>query len=165
MKKYMKSIVFVSLVGVACFFAGNANATGSAGCGLGSVVFKGNEWWKQIFAATTNDLTLTQFLGITSGTSNCASGLFGEVQKQQDYLVANLVSIQKQAAQGNGAELNGLASVLGCEASSFSGFGIYTQEKYSDIFKSQDVKQILVNLKSEMLKNNELSNSCKLINI
>lgn len=165
MRNLMKNILFISIVITFCFLAARAHAIGSAGCGLGSVVFKGNDWWKQILAATTNDSTLSQTLGITSGTSNCAPGLFGEVQKQEDYMIANLISIQREAAQGSGETLNGLASVLGCDNSSFAGFGVYTQEKYTDIFNSEDAKQILVNLKSEIQKNSNLSHSCKLINI
>ena len=165
MRSFIKSIFFISIVATFCILASRANAVGSAGCGLGSVVFKGNEWWKQTLAATTNDLTFSQTLGITTGTSNCAPGLFGDAQKQEDYMVANLTSIQREAAQGSGEELNGLASVLGCDNSSFAGFGAYTQEKYSNIFVSQDAKQILANLKYEISKNNNLSNSCKLINI
>jgi Protein of unknown function (DUF3015) len=165
MRSFMKNMLYISIVAAFCFLAARANAIGSAGCGLGSVVFKGNEWWKQTLAATTNDLTFSQTLGITTGTSNCAPGLFGDAQKQEDYMVANLTSIQREAAQGSGEVLNGLASVLGCDNSSFAGFGAYTQEKYSDIFNSQDTKQILVNLKSEIQKNSSLSNSCKLTNI
>ncbi len=165
MRIYMKNMLFIFTVVAFCFFFSRANAVGSAGCGLGSVVFKGNEWWKQLLAATTNGSTASQTFGITTGTSNCAPGLFGDAQKQEDYMVANLTSIQREAAQGSGEILNGLASVLGCEHSSFDGFGAYTQQKYSNIFVSQDAKQILVNLKYEIQKNSNLSNSCKLINI
>jgi len=165
MKIFVKSILFVSVTLIFGILDNRACAVGSAGCGLGSVVFKGNEWYKQIFAATTNNLTGTQTLGITSGTSNCAPGLFGDVQKQQDYLSANFSSLQREAAQGSGQTLNGLASVLGCENSSYDNFGMYTQQNYSDIFNSDDAKQVLLNFKSELQKNSSLSNSCKLINI
>jgi hypothetical protein len=165
MRNFIKMMLFISSALVFCFIASRANAIGSAGCGLGSVIFKGNEWWKQTLAATTNNSTASQTLGITTGTSNCAPGLFGDEKKQEDYLVANLSSIQREAAQGSGEVLNGLASVLGCDHSRFADFGVYTQENYSNIFVSQDAKQILVNLKYKIQKNSNLSNSCKLINI
>ena len=44
-------------------------SVGSAGCGLGSLVFTDNEWWMQVLAATVNS-TGVQTFGITSGTSN-----------------------------------------------------------------------------------------------
>ena len=44
---------------------------GSAGCGLGSLIFEGDQtWWKQVLATTTNG-TGMQSLAITLGTSNC----------------------------------------------------------------------------------------------
>lgn len=165
MRTYMKNVLFVIIVAAFCFLASRANAVGSAGCGLGSVVFKGNEWWKQILALTTNGTLFSQTFGITTGTSNCAPGLFGVVQKQEDYIVSNLSTLQREAAQGSGQALNGLASTLGCADSSFSNFGVYTQEKYSEIFISQDAKEILQNIKTEIEKNQNLSNSCKFVQI
>ena len=131
---FIKNMFFILTVAAFCFLGSQAHAIGSAGCGLGSVVFKGNEWWKQLLAVTTNNSTGSQTFGITTGTSNCAPGLFGEVQKQEDFMVANLTTLQREAAQGSGETLNSLASVLGCENSSFENFGVYTQEKYNDIF-------------------------------
>ncbi|KAB8040469.1 DUF3015 domain-containing protein [Silvanigrella paludirubra] len=165
MKNFMKNILFVLIVGAFCLLASRAHAVGSAGCGLGSVVFKGNEWWKQILAMTTNHLTSSQFIGITTGTSNCAPGLFGIVQKQEDYVVANFSTLQREAAQGSGESLNGLASTLGCENSSFPSFGAYTQEKYYEIFSAQDAKEVLQNIKVEVEKNQNLSRECKFIQI
>ncbi|APJ04013.1 DUF3015 family protein [Silvanigrella aquatica] len=165
MSNIMKNILFMTIVAAFALLAFRAHAVGSAGCGLGSIVFKGNEWYKQILAVTTNDSTGSQTLGITTGTSNCAPGLFGDAQKQQDYVVANLTSIEREAAQGSGKTLNGLASVLGCDDSQNQVFGIYTQKKYSEIFNSNDANQILLNLKSALQKDTPLSQSCKLINI
>jgi hypothetical protein len=44
---------------------------GSAGCGLGSMIFEGDQtWWKQVLASSTNT-TGMQTIGISLGTSNC----------------------------------------------------------------------------------------------
>lgn len=165
----MKALIKIALLSLMLMLCGvftlRANAVGSAGCGLGSIVFSGNSWWKQLLAVTTNGTFFSQTFGITSGTSNCAPGLFGDAQKQENYIVTNLTSIQREAAQGRGEELNGLATMLGCEQISFDDFGVYTQEKYSSIFNTNDTHQILINLKVEMQKNNNLSNSCKYIGI
>src|SRR5580658_9609667 len=45
---------------------------GTAGCGLGSIVFGNKAGIVQIFAATTNGTFATQTFGITTGTSNCS---------------------------------------------------------------------------------------------
>ncbi|KAB8033257.1 DUF3015 family protein [Fluviispira multicolorata] len=143
----------------------NAFAVGSAGCGLGSVVFSGNQWWKQLLSMTTNHLTLSQAFGITSGTSNCASGLFGETQKQEDYIVANFVTLQRESAQGTGESLNAFASVLGCQSEAYDYFGSYTQNQYKILFNSQDPKIVLSNFKNIMKNENKLSKECSLLNI
>ena len=137
-------------------------SVGSAGCGLGSLVFNGNVWWKQVLAATTNGTSGTQTFGITSGTSNCAPGLFGYRQKQQDYMVANFTTLQREAAQGTGDSISGLASVMGCKENSYGNFAAYTQSKYSAIFSSQDPTQVLNNLVNEVQASPELANSCSL---
>jgi hypothetical protein len=141
-------------------FASNAFAVGSAGCGLGSIVFKEETWWKQVFAATTNGSSGNQTFAITSGTSNCAPGVSAKVQKQKDYVAANLSSLQREAAQGNGETVNGFASVLGCSSASYHDFGSYTQAKYNAIFNSNDPSAIVVNIKNEMQKNSNLSKTC-----
>lgn len=165
MINYLKNIFFVLIIVGFGALATKAHAIGSAGCGLGSVIFKGNEWWKQLLAVTTNGTFLSQTFGITSGTSNCAPGLFGEVQKQEDYIVANLSSLQREAATGTGDSLSGLASVLGCNAESYSAFGTHIQSKYSLIFNTQDSREVLSNLKSEIKKDDNLLKSCPLVNI
>lgn len=140
-------------------------AAGSAGCGLGSLIFSSNKWYAQIFAATTNGSFGTQTFGITSGTSNCAAGLFGDIQKQKDYVAANLSSLQREAAQGSGDSINGLASVLGCSASNYDEFGAYTQAHYGLVFNSNTSDAVLDNVKAQVLQNSSLAKACPLASI
>ncbi len=166
MKSILKSVLFSSICTFGSLFTLQiAHAAGSAGCGLGSVVFKGNEWWKQLFAATTNGSTLSQSFGITSGTSNCAPGIIGQIQKQKDFVAANLSSLQREAAQGNGDSMNGLASVLGCSASDYGSFGMYTQSHYAQVFNANTSDTILDNIKMEVQRNKLLSQACPLASI
>ena len=67
MKKVMAAAILVAFGAVAF-----AEDYGSAGCGLGSLVFKQNDG-TQILAATTNGTFGSQTFGITFGTSNCNS--------------------------------------------------------------------------------------------
>jgi hypothetical protein len=162
----MKSIFFKKkidfLVGVGLILsASNAQAAvGSAGCGLGSLIFKDDIWWKQVFAATTNGTSANQTFGITSGTSNCSPGISANLQKQKDYIAANLSSLQREASQGNGNTVNGLASVFGCPTYSYNDFGTYSQSKYNEIFNSNDPYEIVLNVKNQLQKNSNLSKTC-----
>lgn len=167
---FMKNIFKLSIISSTCglmglFFAQNAHAVGSAGCGLGSVVFSSNTWWKQELALTTNGTFLSQTFGITSGTSNCAPGLFGQIQKQKDFVAANLSSLQREAALGTGDSLNGLATVLGCNNSNFETFSTYTQSHYASEFSSNSPDTVLDNIKAQVKKDSLLSNACPLASI
>ena len=67
MKKFLVSAAFV-----AAFSASQAFALDSTGCGLGSIIFKGQVGTiPQILAVTTNGSFGTQTFGISSGTSGC----------------------------------------------------------------------------------------------
>ena len=68
---------FVCLLGLGLFLtsaSAMADGYGPAGCGLGSMIFEPDSGFTQVFAATTNGTSGNQTFGITSGTSNCASG-------------------------------------------------------------------------------------------
>ncbi len=155
-----KKVILLAGAGLS-LFASNAHAVvGSAGCGLGSLIFKEEIWWKQVLAATTNGTSGNQTFGITSGTSNCAPGVSAKTQKQKDYVAANLSSLQREAAQGNGETLKGFASVLGCPASAFNEFGAYTQSNYNVIFNSNDPSAIVINVRNQLQKRVSLSKTC-----
>ena len=164
MKQVFSKKKIILLAGAALsLFASNAHAVvGSAGCGLGSLIFKEEIWWKQVLAATTNGSSANQTFGITSGTSNCASGVSAKTQKQKDYVAANLSSLQREVAQGNGDTVKGFASVLGCPSSAYNDFGVYTQSNYNAIFNSNDPSAIVINVKNELQKNPNLSKTCEI---
>lgn len=168
MKHSLKKLAFVASSSLACFFVSqnaNAAAYGSAGCGLGSILFHDdNTWWKQTFAATTNSWSGNQTFAMTSGTSNCPSGVEGQRQAQKDFVMTNLASLQREAAQGSGETITGLASVMGCDKANYDQFGAYTQSHYEQIFNSKQADAVLSNLKEQM-NQNELGSKCTLVNI
>ena len=139
----------------------NVFAVGAAGCGLGSVIFSDNRWWKQILAATTNGSTFSQTLGITTGTSNCnASGALTRYQEQKEYIVVNYVTIQKEAAQGNGETLKGLATISGCEDNAYQDFATLLQTNYSEIFSSSNTEEIVESMNFKIRTNPTLVKKC-----
>ncbi len=109
---------------------------GSAGCGLGSMIFEGDQtWWKQVLGATTNG-TGFQTIAITLGTSNCDSPAPLKVTQAEAYIEANKVALTNDIARGNGETIVGLSKVYGCSNS--NEFGRALKSNYSNIFVSYD---------------------------
>lgn len=126
-------IVIASLVMTTSVFAAKY---GSAGCGLGSMIFEGDQtWWKQVLAATTNG-TGVQTIGITLGTSNCDSPSPMKVGQAEAYVEANKVALANDIARGNGETIMGLSKVYGCLNT--AEFGQALKTNYTTIFASHD---------------------------
>ena len=131
MKKLLV-IVAVALMTSSAFAA----KYGSAGCGLGSMIFEGDQtWWKQVLAATTNG-TGVQTIGITLGTSNCDSPAPLKVGQAEAFIEANKVALANDIARGNGETIVGLSKVYGCSNS--AEFGQALKSNYSTIFATAD---------------------------
>ena len=89
---------------------------GMAGCGLGSIVMgKGGS---QISAWTTNSTFWSTEIGITIGTSNCTDdGVAMGDREQEMFTEANFDMLKQEIAQGQGENINALASLMGCDES------------------------------------------------
>lgn len=122
---------------------------GSAGCGLGSMIFEGDQtWWKQVLAATSNGLASNQTFGISLGTSNCDSPAPLKVGQVEAYVEANKVALANDIARGNGETVVGLSNVYGC--SNVMEFGKALKTNYRTIFTSanSNAKEITHNINS-----------------
>lgn len=106
LKKFVLAVAFVAI-------AAQAKNYGMAGCGLGSVVIgKGGG---QISASTTNQTSYTTEFGITSGTSNCTDdGVAMSDRQLEMFTEANFESLKQEIAQGQGENMDALASLMGC---------------------------------------------------
>lgn len=141
MKKFL--VVVMLVLGASSAFAGKY---GSAGCGLGSMVFEGDQtWWRQVLAATTNSTGL-QTVAITLGTSNCDSPSPIKVGQVEAYVEANKVALASDIARGNGETVIGLSNVYGCDNK--MAFGKALKMNYKTIFSSVDssAKEITHNI-------------------
>ena len=127
----MKTIPFAALMTIRVA-VGTAEARhyGSAGCGLGSLVF--SPTGGQIFAATTNGSSYSQLFGITSGTSNCTDAGHTASIRVPAFIAANRPSLEKDIARGNGETLATLAGMMGCQDN--ARFGSVLQQNYSNLF-------------------------------
>jgi hypothetical protein len=133
----MKKLLIVAIVTLAATSA-FAGKYGSAGCGLGSVIFEGDQtWWKQVLAATTNG-TGVQTIGITLGTSNCDSPAPLKITQTQAYIEANRVALANDIARGTGETITGLSKVYGCSNS--TQFAQALKSNYSTIFPNANAE-------------------------
>jgi hypothetical protein len=160
MKKFIKTLACGGLV---LSFSTLALAN-DAGCGLGSLVIQKNSKLSQSAALTTNNLTLTNFFGITSGTSNCGASEFVKVNNKDaaKYAEANFQNLQVEMARGKGENLSALAQLLGCNDASIPAFGQLTRSKYQNIFPSSEVNpvQMLNSVDQAVHSDSQLSKVC-----
>jgi len=135
---------------------------GMAGCGLGSLVMKTNTKGAQSSAATTNGYTYTTLFGILSGTSNCVdTDTESAAVEREVYISANLASLSKEAAQGQGRHLLAFADVLGCAGDqSYPQFVKVSQEQHQAIFHSEDPQAVLNSYISAVKSNSQLKTEC-----
>jgi len=156
----MKKIILVTVLTLASTSA----LAMDAGCGLGSLIFTKNSKLVQLFAMTTNTSTLTEPLGITSGTSNCsASGIVMQDKEIQYFVEINQDELSREMAQGHGDKLTTLALLKGCsDSSAQQAFAGFTQSAYSRILPSANTSAVdlVQNLNSEMSSQSDLAQMC-----
>ena len=126
--------------------ASNAFAYDSTGCGLGSLVFKGQKGpVPQILAVTTNS-TYTQTFGITSNTSGCDSygRITGGTGRIFAFLENNLDQFAADAAVGKGETIEAIAAITGRDAETV---GRVAHNNFAELFGDKDVSAVTVTLK------------------
>jgi hypothetical protein len=126
----------IAVVGGLLLFATQAMAAdkyGTAGCGLGSMVFGNQKGIVQIFAATTNGTFGTQTFGITTGTSNCADTNGGRASIKS-FTETNREALAKDISRGQGETVKNLATLAGCADA--GAVGATLQKSFSSIFPS-----------------------------
>lgn len=136
---------------------------GQAGCGLGSIVLGSEPGVKQVFAATTNGTFGSQTFGITSGTSNCGDhGLVNLSKEREVFAQQNYTSLVKEMAQGEGENLETLASLYQCPAGSHAEFAAMTQEKFDRLVVSNQTTsdQLLALIGEELALHPKLAGAC-----
>ena len=126
--------------------ASNAFAYDSTGCGLGSLLFKGQKGpVPRILAVTTNG-TYTQTFGITSNTSGCDSygRITGGTGRMFAFLENNLDQFAADAAVGKGETIEAIAAITGRDAETV---GRVAHNNFAELFGDKDVSAVTVTLK------------------
>jgi len=123
----------ISILGVTFSLGSIAHADpyGTAGCGLGSLVFENDKGLVQVLAATTNGCFGTQTFGITSGTSNCEDTA-GGTDSAKAFIETNREAFAKDVARGQGETIANLSTLAGC--SNPAAVGSTLQKNFSTIF-------------------------------
>lgn len=128
--------------------ASNAFAYDSTGCGLGSLVFKGQKGpVPQVLAVTTNgSFSGTQTFGITSNTSGCDSygRITGGTGRMFAFLENNLDQFAADAAVGKGETIEAIAAITGRDAETV---GRVAHNNFAELFGDKDVSAVTVTLK------------------
>ncbi|OQW46424.1 MAG: hypothetical protein A4S09_05490 [Proteobacteria bacterium SG_bin7] len=147
----MKKLIFVAAL---VSFSNFANAKiGTAGCGLGNIVFGSKPGLIQVVAATLN-LTGFQTIGMTAGTSNCGDGIMSA--QLDNYVEVNQIALANDVSRGNGETIDGLAKLLGCQNG--SSVNQTLKQNYEVIFPNTEVKPKQVSRTiREVLKNSSVS--------
>ena len=139
----MKKLFTVSFIAVAVICLGTVVLADQKnyGCGLGSIVFEGNDGLiSQISAATTNGTFGNQTFGITSGTSNCEQfKTFTSNEKINTFVAENMDSLAKDIARGHGEYLDTFAGLIAVPESQRAALYASLQANFSKIYTSDSV--------------------------
>src|SRR5690606_39621856 len=97
--------------------AQDGETANSAGCGLGTMVFEGQQGIApQVLAVTTNGTSGNQTFGITSGTLGCTQdGVVRSPTEVRVLLMSSLDNLADDMARGDGETLESLAALLAVE--------------------------------------------------
>jgi hypothetical protein len=141
---------------------------GTAGCGLGALLFKDKPGFLQVSAATTNGTYSNQSSGITSGTSNCVpdakvNPAAYRMQRQEIFVHVNFESLEHEMAVGKGEKLAAFANLLGCPASHMAEFRSLVRTQHGKFFSNRENPTSMLNeVRASITTDKNLSRACKI---
>lgn len=133
---------------------------GTAGCGLGSLLFHDDKGLVQVLAATTNGTFGTQTFGISSGTSNCEDTA-GGTDSAKAFIETNREAFAKDVARGTGETITTLTTLSGCSDS--AAVGTTLQRNFRGIFPNATVKDTDVSESAVQTLKSHPELSCRLL--
>lgn len=116
-------------------------ASNNVGCGVGSIIFKGQSGVApQILAVTTNGTLGNQTFGITSGTLGCATdGVVDTPAKVSMFIDTNMDKLAQDMSVGGGEALSSLADLIGIEDAAKARFFSMTKAHFGEIISSDRI--------------------------
>jgi hypothetical protein len=152
----MKKLIIVSALLMAAPLTVQAN---SAGCGLGSTLFKGQSGLApNVLAATTNGTLGNQTFGMTTGTLGCNQNDV-VVAEVDDFIDSNMERVARDMSTGQGESLETLAALMGIQGQDKQAFFQLSKNNFTTIYSRDDVtsKEVLTSLKTAMLADKKLA--------
>jgi len=155
-----KTLSVLALLGM--LQAGAAMASETAGCGVGTNLFKGKRGAVENILAITTNAILSQTFSITSGTAGCnpEDTVFREML-QKTFVVVNYDVLTQEMAMGQGQHLMALSTLLGCDNQVRLQFAHMTQTRFERL--SKDSETMLGQVKKEVLADPKLAASCSYV--
>lgn len=127
-----------------------AMADSDIGCGLGTMIFDGQQGKVfKVLGATTNGTSGNQTFGITFGTLGCdGTGTINSAQKLALFIDGNLDNLARDIARGEGETLATLSEVWGIQEADKAAFNQMAKENFAQVFQSENVtsQEVFTNL-------------------
>lgn len=156
---------FITIAALSLLPLTQAMADQDIGCGLGSMVFAGQEGKVvKVLGATTNGTSGNQTFGITFGTLGCdGTGAVTSTETVSLFIDGNVDQLARDMSKGEGETLATLAEVWGFTEQDKVAFSALAQANFSSVFTSENVtsQTVLENL-NRLVANNEALSSYKL---
>jgi len=137
-----------------------ADGTGP-GCGVGTMIFKGQQGiLPQTLAGTTNGTLANQLFGISSGTLGCEQdGIVLNEHERDLYAAANFEQIKGDMARGGGEYLSTLAALMEIAPADQAAFFTLAKDRFATVAGGSDLTagEMLGNLDREMGRDARLS--------
>ena len=131
------------------------------GCGVGSMVFKGQKGIApQVLAITTNGILGNQTFGITTGTLGCTQdGMVTSNMKTAMFIDSNKDQLARDMSVGSGETLASLSHLLGIEAKDQAAFNRLAKDNVARIFTNESVatEQVVASLREVLASDATLS--------
>ncbi len=140
MKKLIASVFATAMV-LAVSSLAFADNYGTAGCGLGSVIFEDQPGAVQILAATTNGTSGNQTFGITTGTLNCGDKPVWAANdsEMQQFVAQNMDGLAMDIAAGGGETFDAFAELMDVPVDQRDEFAAELQQNFAQVFTSEQV--------------------------
>lgn len=137
-----------------------------AGCGIGKVILDGkSSKGANIAAAILNDILIPRTF-FMSTAATMGEEILGcdptktvmKEEQQKRFVAANMDSLSRDMAQGQGMHLEALAAVMGIEASDRTSFMAMTKDEYATLFPSAQASadDVVASLQVAMLSRPDL---------
>jgi len=164
MKKTTSVVLLTAALGLSAPMAFAAEE--GAGCGIGKVILEGKSGkGANIVAAILNDVILPRTLFMSTAAvmgepllgCDPTQTVMQDVEKSR-FVASNMDNLSQEMAQGQGAHLEALATIMGIEAVDQPAFFSMTQQEYASLASSDTAADdVLASLNDAMLRHPQLA--------